>query len=100
MSRLPSIPARDPRATEAQEAERLRAILAGQDWRPVGAVRVRRIGDGALGWLRDWGVYVDADPRVTLLAYWRVHSQEDQDDYGLPPAAYATGAGLWLEVAG
>lgn len=58
--------------------------------------RVQRISDGQLGWLQDHAVHRDTDLAVAYQAIWRRFSEEDQEDFGVPPAAYQTACGLWL----
>lgn len=41
-------------------------------------------------------IHPDASLGVGLSAYWRHYSQEDQDDFGVPPEAYYTASGHWL----
>jgi hypothetical protein len=61
-----TVPARYTRATGAQEAERLRAILEGRDWQPQGVERVRR-DDGHMGWRKGSEIYPDGDPSMRLM---------------------------------
>lgn len=90
------IPPRFPRATPTEEAARLEAIRTGRDWRPAGDVeRVRHTG-GAMGWRRGGEIYADAEPELTLLAYYRTNSTADQEDLGVPAAGWYTGYGYWL----
>lgn len=60
--------------------------------------RVERIEDGAKGWLQDYAIHPDWDLSLKLLAHWRVYSKWDQEDFGVPEAAYYTAAGHWVEA--
>jgi hypothetical protein len=99
MTAATGIPPRFPRATAAEEADRLAAIREGRDWRPRDAERVRQHRTGATGWRRASEIYADQDGgRLALLAYYRHNSQADQEDFGLPPAGWYTAYGYWLPI--
>lgn len=93
-----TVPARFSGATAAQQADRLRAILEGRDWKPEGAIRVRHQA-GYFGWLKDGIIYPDGDHSGSMYAYWMTNSEWDQEDFGVPPAGWYAFDGWWEEVA-
>lgn len=92
-----SVPPRFSGASSAEEAERLAAILAGRDWKPQGAERVRHVGDERMGWIKSGVIYPD-DGSVSMYACWCSFTDWEQEDYGLPGAAYQAFDGLWIPL--
>lgn len=55
---------------------------------------------GELGWYKpdEFGIRMDSDPGVLLVAYFCSWSKEDQEDFGFPAEGWFTAYGPWVEV--
>lgn len=64
---------------------------------PEGAIRVRS-ESGTMGWRANGAIYMDSEPDLALMTYWRSNSKDDQEDFGVPAAGWYTANGYWSDV--